>query len=193
MRRILLVVALLFPLTLLLWAASQNPSVNDEIDTEAGARSAALNAERDALIAGASDQVSSGAEHYDLVCAACHGDTGLGYAEAVIPFPASHQRCSRCHRPTNADRIDGMVVTEIDSFHLGDPPALRGPGTLTAFADGSSLYHFIRAAMPRHAPGSLDDDVYLDLTVMLLALRGEIPAGASLSADELAEIELHRP
>lgn len=193
MRRILLVVALLFPLTLLLWAASQNPRVNDEVDTEAGARIAALNAERDALIAGASDQVRSGAEHYDLVCAACHGDTGLGYAEAVIPFPASHQRCSRCHLDTNPDRMVDMTITEINSFHLGDPPALRGPGTLGSFPDGGALHAYIRATMPRYDPGGLDDEIYLDLTVFLLALRGQIAADVALTPEELATIELRRP
>ncbi len=46
--------------------------------------------------------------------------------------------------------------------------------------------------MPRHAPGSLEAEIYLDLTVFLLAARGEIPASATLAPEELAAVELHR-
>ena len=189
MRRLLLILALLLPLTLLVWGASQNPR-REAVDEEAGARSDALNAERAALIVGASEQVLAGAEQFDLVCAACHGDTGLGYQEGVLSFPHSHQRCQRCHRTTNPDRMADMTITETNSFHLGEPPPLRGPGTLQSFANGLALYGFISAAMPRHAPGSLDDTVYLEVTSFLLALRGELPAASTLSLDGLASIEL---
>jgi mono/diheme cytochrome c family protein len=189
-RRIAIVIALMLPLSLLVWAGSQNPRT-EAIDEEAGARSAALNVERDALIVGASAQVLAGAEQFDLVCAACHGDTGLGYDEGKLSFPQGHQRCVRCHRPNNPDRIADTNVSESNSFHIGDPPALRGEGTLAAFPTGAALHGYIRAAMPRHAPGSLDDEVYLDLTAFLLALRGEVPVDSTLTVEGLASTELH--
>ncbi len=110
----------------------------------------------------------------------------------MLSFPSSHQRCDRCHLPSNPDRMADMTVTERNSFHLGKPPALRGDGTLQAFPIGAALHAFIQAAMPRHAPGSLEAEIYLDLTVFLLAARGEIPASATLAPEELAAVELHR-
>ncbi len=129
MRGPMVILATLVVLTLLAQGLSQNPGRAAE-DPEASARSAALNAARDELIIGASAQVQAGAQQFDLVCAACHGDTGLGYQEGVLSFPSSHQRCDRCHLPSNPDRMADMTVTERNSFHLGKPPALRGDGTL---------------------------------------------------------------
>jgi mono/diheme cytochrome c family protein len=59
---------------------------------------------RDWLVAGAPDAVLRGAATYDWNCAVCHGDTGLGYAEARLSFPADHRTCTRCHRPATRGR-----------------------------------------------------------------------------------------
>ncbi len=42
-----------------------------------------------------------------------------------------------------------------NAFAIGEAPALHGPGTLEAFGSPAALQTYIRAAMPRHAPGSL--------------------------------------
>ncbi len=98
MRRSFLILAALLPLTLLAWGLTQNPRQADD-DPEAGARSAALNAARDALIVGSSAQVLAGAETYDTVCAACHGDTGLGYAEGQQSSPQATSAAAAATRP----------------------------------------------------------------------------------------------
>ena len=62
-------------------------------------------------------------------------------------------------------------------FSLGTPPALRGEGTLHAFADANALFHYTRATMPRYAPGRLTDAQYWDVAAYLLSLRGASPQG----------------
>lgn len=36
------------------------------------------------------EQLEHGAQTYDLHCATCHGDTGLGFAEAKLAFLEDH-------------------------------------------------------------------------------------------------------
>ncbi len=57
-------------------------------------------------------------------------------------------------------------------FDVGDPPALRGPGTLRAWLDAVALRAYIEAAMPRHAPGSLSRAEAEAITAFIEALRG---------------------
>lgn len=133
-----------------------------------------------ALLADASSQVRLGADRYHLVCAACHGNSGLGPEEGRAAFPPSHQRCERCHRPSNPPRLPTAAITPRNAFSLGQPPALRGPGALAAFPSGASLYAYVRAAMPRYHPGLLTDDEYLAVTAFLLSLDGRMPPADTL-------------
>ncbi len=112
---------------------------------------------RDVLVADASAEVHVGADLYDRNCAVCHGDTGLGYAEAKLAFPADHRTCTRCHRPGNPTQMsfEEMMLREHDLFDLGNPPALRGPDALAAFVDPVALWAYTGATMPRYQPGRL--------------------------------------
>lgn len=110
------------------------------------------------LVADASEEVRVGAELYDRNCAVCHGDTGLGLAEARLAFPDDHRTCTRCHRPGNPTQMtfSQMMERQHDLFDLGSPPALRGPDALAAFADPVALWAYTGATMPRYQPGRLD-------------------------------------
>ena len=44
--------------------------------------------------------------------------------------------------------------------------------------------------MPRYDPGGLDDDSYRNVTVFLLALRGDLAADSVLTPEDLAAVEL---
>ena len=125
----------------------------------------------------ASEQVTRGEELYRRNCAVCHGATALGFDEAKAAFPEEHRRCERCHK-TNNPRIWNLKTTVHNNmFSLGTPPALRGEGTLHAFADANALFHYTRATMPRYAPGRLTDAQYWDVAAYLLELRGTSPQG----------------
>lgn len=144
----------------------------------------------EALLTGASEQVRFGADRYHLVCAACHGSSGLGLVEGRQMFPSSHRRCERCHRPSNAPRLPDSAITPRNAFSIGDPPALRGPGLLGAFPTGNALYAYVRAAMPRYHPGLLDDEESLAVTAFLLVLNQRLSASATITADEALMLPL---
>jgi hypothetical protein len=124
---------------------------------------------RDWLVAGAPDAVLRGAAIYDWNCAVCHGDTGLGYAEARLAFPADHRTCTRCHRRDNAREMsfEEMNARPHDLFDVGDPPAIRGDGALAGFASDAALFAYTRATMPRYQPGRLGDDDYADVVAFM--------------------------
>jgi hypothetical protein len=126
------------------------------------------------LIAGAPANVVRGAETYDWHCAVCHGDTGLGYAEARLSFPEDHRTCTGCHRKGNQREMsfEEMNARHNDVFDIGDPPALRGDGALAAFGSVEALlFAYTRSSMPRYQPGRLSDDDYADLVAFMLWLR----------------------
>lgn len=132
----------------------------------------------------AEPQRTRGADLYHLRCAVCHGATGQGLAEARLAFPEDHRRCSRCHKPSNPPLLANPFVDN-NMFDIGDAPALAGEDALTA-PNAAALYSYLRAAMPRHAPGSLADAEYLDITAYLLELNRALPGGAVLTEQNAA-------
>ena len=121
------------------------------------------------LVRHAPRAVRAGAEAYAANCAVCHGDTGLGYAEAKLSFPADHRACTRCHRPGNEREMSfaTMMERQHDLFDVGNPPAVRGDGVLAAFPTDDALFAYLRATMPRYQPGRLSDDAYRSLVAFL--------------------------
>jgi mono/diheme cytochrome c family protein len=139
----------------------------------------------------AATQAGRGAEIYAFSCAVCHGATGQGFAEAVAAFPADYRDCAACHQPTNAPQMPGSQVgLATMAFSLGDPPALAEPGRLARFVTGGALLHYLRATMPRWAPGRLDDDAYLDVATHLLRMVGALGDDETLDRDGLDERRL---
>ena len=175
-------VATLF-LALLLWVGhasgpgSDRPPALDDIslrlDVPTGSPEG--NDLRAWMVMGAPAAVVRGAESYELHCSVCHGDTGLGYQEAKLAFPADHRACTHCHRPDNVREMswDEINARGHDLFDVGDPPALRGPGTLVAFADDAVLLAYTRATMPRYQPGRLSDTEYADLVAFMRWMGAE--------------------
>jgi hypothetical protein len=133
------------------------------------------------LVAGAPADVVRGAETYDLNCTVCHGDTGLGYEEARLAFPADHRTCTRCHRPGNAREMsfETMMERQHDLFDVGRAPALRGPGALRAFPTDAALLAYTRATMPRYQPGRLDDGDYTDLVAFMRWIAADVTTPAA--------------
>jgi mono/diheme cytochrome c family protein len=200
MRRALAVLLALLPLLALSVAASQRGAPPPPGSREGGRMAAMVEPGArlhtpghdyvSSLIEGASDQVAAGAHTYHLVCEACHGASGLGLAEGRESFPPTHQRCERCHRDTNSALWDQTAITPRNSFALGDPPALRGPGTLAKLPNALVLHAYVQAAMPRYRPGVLDDQQYLDLTAFLMVLHGDLPKSAVIDLAAAADLPI---
>lgn len=126
-----------------------------------------------------------GAEVYAFSCAVCHGATGQGFAEAVLAFPEDYRDCAVCHQPQNAAVMPGSQVgMAVMAFSLGEPPGLDYQ-RLARFGTVGGLYRYVASAMPRWAPGSLEDDAYLAVTAHLLRTVGALAAGETLTAAAL--------
>jgi len=94
-------------------------------------------------------------------CAVCHGDRGQGGP---------------------MDRLAGGEGT------LASKTPVRTVGSFWPYA--TTLFDYIRRAMPFNAPQSLAaDDVYA-LTAYILFLNGILPAGAALDRDNLARVQM---
>lgn len=205
MRRLLLTLLALVPLTLTAFSLSDPGQTAGDVPPPPGSPGGAASVAMpeplrtqptagqryvEALLEGASDQVAAGAQQYHLVCEACHGASGLGLAEGRQSFPPSHQYCERCHRPYNAPLWDDVDITRFNSFNLGDPPAIRGPQTLADMPNALVLYGYLRAAMPRYRPGVLTDEQYLAVTAFVAALHGDLPPDGTLTQKDAADVAL---
>ncbi|MGL4608580.1 MAG: c-type cytochrome [Trueperaceae bacterium] len=182
MTRVLFFIFLSLVLSVLDIAITQK-SVTQEFVTQEQSqmrRAAELAPEISEVIAGYGEQVRRGAEAYDLVCSNCHGNTGLGISEGRAEFLPEHQRCEKCHRPHNAPTMANVKISEKNSFNIGEPPALND---LSKFGSAAGLNVYIQAAMPRHNPGQLSEQEYLDITAFLLVLNKALPKGSLITLE----------
>ncbi len=136
-------------------------------------------------------QIQNGARVYNLVCADCHGDTGLGIAEGIQGFHPEHQYCQRCHKTFNAPTKAMTRLSQRNSFSLGVPPALRDENSISKFQNAAVYHDFIKATMPRYDPGALSEQEYWDITAFLIALNNKLPANTILDTKNAAQIRLH--
>lgn len=138
----------------------------------------------------AASQAERGAAVYEFSCAVCHGASGQGFAEAVTAFPENYRDCSRCHLPHNPAVMPASEVgLSVMVFSLGDPPPLDA-SRLARFGTAAGLYHYLAAAMPRWAPGSLGETAYLDVTVHLLRAAGLLDPAEPLGIADLPTLRL---
>jgi cytochrome c len=118
------------------------------------------------LPAGSGD-VAEGARVYAATCAACHGENGEGKPPAYPQLVGG---------PTGA-------------FNFAkDYKIPRTIGNYWPYA--TTLYDYIRRAMPLTAPGSLTPDQTYAVTAYLLAREGLLPANARLDARSLAAVRM---
>ena len=108
-----------------------------------------------------SGDVASGATLYAEKCMACHGENGAGQPN---------------------DRLVGGHGT------LKDLNQIRTIGSYWPYA--STVFDYIRRAMPFTTPQSLTDDEVYSLTAYLLYLNGIIDEDAVMNARTLADVEM---
>ncbi len=142
-------------------------------------------------ILNSNSQIQNGARVYNLVCADCHGDTGLGIEEGVLGFQPEHQYCQRCHKTFNAPTKAMTRLSQRNSFDLGVPPALRNENSIAKFQNAFAYYSFIKATMPRYDPSGLTEQEYWDITAFLIALNKKLPSDIILDKENAAQITLH--
>jgi cytochrome c len=107
--------------------------------------------------------VEQGAALFASACAACHGERG---EKPVIP----------------ALRLVGGRGT------LATPGAVQTVGSYWPYA--TTLFDYIRRAMPFQAPESLAPDQVYAVTAYLLRLNGIVPDGTVLDAGTLPNVQM---
>ena len=112
---------------------------------------------------------AEGAVLYAAQCAMCHGAEGQGMPPA---FP----------------RLLGRDPKAEDFTFASDHKLPKTIGNYWPYA--TTLFDYIRRAMPLTAPGSLTDDQVYALTAYLLAADGVIPKETTLDAAALAAVKM---
>lgn len=112
--------------------------------------------------------VAEGAALYVAQCANCHGQQGEGMGKV---YPA----------------LVAAGPADVAAF-AKDPKVVRAIGNYWSHA--TSLFDYIRRAMPLTAPGSLTDDQVYALTAYLLAENGVIPKDATLDKAALVAVKM---
>jgi cytochrome c len=103
--------------------------------------------------------VAQGREIFASTCAVCHGDKGQGGP---------------------ADRLVGGIGT------LAQPNPVRTVGSYWPYA--TTLFDFVRRAMPFNAPESLSADQVYAVSAYVLSLNGIVPDDTVLDATSLPKI-----
>jgi cytochrome c len=116
-----------------------------------------------------SGTVDAGAAIYKVKCASCHGANGEGMAPA---YPALVGRDPKGENFTFAS----------------DPKIVRTIGNYWPYA--TTVFDYVRRAMPHTAPGSLTSDEVYSLTAYLLAANQVIPMTSTLDANSLRAVKM---
>jgi cytochrome c len=142
-------------------AAQQGPNLGEPISaTDLAPWDISVETDGTGLPPGSGD-AAKGAQLYATTCVACHGAAGAGQPN---------------------DRLVGGQGT------LTQLQQVRTIGSFWPYA--STVFDYIRRAMPFHAPQSLSNDDVYSLTAYLLAENGIIRKNAKLDARALARVQM---
>jgi cytochrome c len=108
-----------------------------------------------------SGSVAAGAEIYARKCQSCHGAEGAGKPQ---------------------DRLTGGVGT------LASEKPIKTP--VSFWPRATTLFDYIRRAMPINAPQSLPDNEVYAVTAYLLSIDGVVPKDAVLDAKTLPAVKM---
>lgn len=108
-----------------------------------------------------SGSVSGGAAVYAKYCQSCHGEKGAGKPQ---------------------DQLTGGLGT------LASPKPVKTPASYWPVA--TTLFDYIRRAMPIAAPQSLSNDEVYAVTAYILSIDGIVPNDAVLDAKSLPQVKM---
>lgn len=100
-------------------------------------------------------------------------------------------RCASCHGKTGTEGPNDVLVGRLDTpgFPFSKDPKLpRTLGNYWPYA--TTMFDYIRRAMPPMAPGSLKDEEVYALVAHLLALNQLVPPDAVMDADSLPKVRM---
>ena len=100
-------------------------------------------------------------------------------------------RCAMCHGKTGREGPNDVLVGRVagDGFPFSRDPKL--PHTIGNYWPyATTLFDYIRRAMPPEKPGSLQDNEVYALVAHLLALNELIPADSTMDATMLPKVRM---
>ena len=105
----------------------------------------------------------------------------MAQGEAVF-----NAQCSACHSASGKGGLAPPLVGGIGS--LASPHPVRTVGSYWPYA--TTVFDYIRRAMPFNAPHSLSDDQVYAVTAYLLHLNGIVPADAVMDQHTLPQVQM---
>ena len=114
---------------------------------------------------------------------------GRGTAADGAPIFAA--RCASCHGKTGKEGPNDILVGRLpgDAFPFAQDP--RAPKTIGSYWPyATTVFDYIRRAMPPDKPGSLLDDEVYGLVAYLLSLNALIPPDAVVDAASLPKVKM---
>jgi cytochrome c len=114
---------------------------------------------------------------------------GRGTAADGAPIFAA--RCASCHGKTGKEGPNDVLVGRLpgDAFPFAQDP--RAPKTIGSYWPyATTVFDYIRRAMPPDKPGSLRDEEVYGLVAYLLSMNELIPADAVIDAASLPKVKM---
>ena len=114
---------------------------------------------------------------------------GRGTSADGAPIYAA--RCAACHGKTGREGPNDVLVGRVpgDAFTFArDPRAPKTIGSYWPYA--TTVFDYIRRAMPPDAPGSLRDEEVYAVVAYLLVLNDLLPADAVIDATTLPKVKM---
>ena len=114
---------------------------------------------------------------------------GRGTAADGAPIYAS--RCAGCHGKTGKEGPNDVLVGRLPDDAFPFARDARAPKTIGSYWPyATTVFDYVRRAMPPDAPGSLKDDEVYGLVAYLLSLNELIPADAVIDATSLPKVKM---
>jgi mono/diheme cytochrome c family protein len=114
---------------------------------------------------------------------------GRGTSADGAPLYAA--RCASCHGKTGKEGPNDMLVGRLPGDAFPFARDARAPKTIGSYWPyATTVFDYIRRAMPPDKPGSLKDDEVYALTAYLLSLNELIPADAVVDAASLPKVKM---
>jgi cytochrome c len=96
-------------------------------------------------------------------------------------------KCLPCHGEKGAGKPNDQLVGGLGTL-TGDQPPVKTVGSFWPYA--TTLFDYVRRAMPANAPRSLSDDEVYAVCAYILQLNGIIAENAVMNAQTLGKVEM---
>jgi len=125
-----------------------------------------------------------------------HWDVSIGPDGAGLPLGngSSQQgeavyvaKCLPCHGEKGSGKPNDQLVGGVGTL-TGDQPPVKTVGSFWPYA--TTLFDYVRRAMPFNAPRSLSDDEVYAVCAYILQLNGIIAENAVMNARTLAKVQM---